>query len=238
MAAGANAIKGLAIMASSSTRSVFNLSFSKNNLADVTAKSTSQWILSSLIGTGIGVGCCHLVGQDIVLGAIAYGSLSIFTLTSSWMAVKSIPVSSINNARLSRLCSIFLAKIQATEEEKLRRWNHRRSHHQPRSIDQSEMDHEDVNFERIECSIDRIDSSDIHDSVPGPVEMAEMDPPLPSLWHYLHHQLQYLPVTRSRSQPDEHPIIVGSSMSDIIKGSPDLLVVLLTTYRFTRYMVR
>ena len=42
-------------MASSSTRSVFNLSFAKeNNIADITAKSTSQWIFSSLLGTAAG----------------------------------------------------------------------------------------------------------------------------------------------------------------------------------------
>ena len=46
-------------MASSSTRSVFNLSFAKeNNIADITAKSTSQWIFSSLLGTAAGVCVC------------------------------------------------------------------------------------------------------------------------------------------------------------------------------------
>jgi hypothetical protein len=47
--------QGLALMASGSTRSVFNLSFAMdNNIADITAKSTSQWIFSSLIGTAAG----------------------------------------------------------------------------------------------------------------------------------------------------------------------------------------
>jgi hypothetical protein len=226
MAATANAIKGLAVMASSSTRSVFNLSFSKNNLADVTAKSTSQWILSSLIGAGIGIGCAQYIGQDIVLGSLAYGVLSIFTLGSSWMAVKSIPVSSINATRLSILCDIFLAKISAAEENKLRRWNHRRSSLQHSSMDESEPMEEDQ-FEKIECSLDRIDSSEMHDSIPTPVEMAEIDPPLPSLWHYLSLG------SRSKS---ELPIVVGTSVSDIVNQDADLLVVLLTTYRFSKYI--
>ena len=47
--------QGLAFMASGSTRSVFNLTFAKdNNIADITAKATSQWIFSSLIGTAAG----------------------------------------------------------------------------------------------------------------------------------------------------------------------------------------
>lgn len=42
-------------MANGSTRSVFNLSFAKdNNIADITAKSTSQWIFASLFGTAAG----------------------------------------------------------------------------------------------------------------------------------------------------------------------------------------
>lgn len=47
--------QGLAWMANGSTRSVFNLSFAKdNNIADITAKSTSQWIFASLFGTAAG----------------------------------------------------------------------------------------------------------------------------------------------------------------------------------------
>ena len=51
-------------MASGSTRSVFNLTFAKdNNIADITAKATSQWIFSSLIGTAVGgsiLGCVKM----------------------------------------------------------------------------------------------------------------------------------------------------------------------------------
>jgi hypothetical protein len=63
LGAVANAIKGLAWMAGGSTRSAFNVSFSRHgNIADVTAKATSQTICTSLLGNFAGVALASIIG--------------------------------------------------------------------------------------------------------------------------------------------------------------------------------
>ncbi|KAK2076566.1 hypothetical protein QBZ16_005326 [Prototheca wickerhamii] len=63
-ASTANGLKGLAWMAGGSARAVFNNSFAKRaNLADVTAKATSQAICAGLLGTAGGIALAAAMGQ-------------------------------------------------------------------------------------------------------------------------------------------------------------------------------
>lgn len=56
MASIANTLKGVSMMAGGSTRAAFNISFAQGeNIADITAKATSQYICTSLLGTCIGI---------------------------------------------------------------------------------------------------------------------------------------------------------------------------------------
>ena len=67
LGAVANGIKGLAWMAGGSTRSAFNVSFARHgNIADITAKATSQTILTSLFGNFLGVALATYVGYGIL----------------------------------------------------------------------------------------------------------------------------------------------------------------------------
>ncbi|KIY92039.1 putative UPF0420 protein C16orf58 like protein [Monoraphidium neglectum] len=73
----ANMIKGLSWMAGGSTRSVFNLSFVRdNNIADITAKNTSQYIFASLFGTALGVSICAYIGQSAPLALTSFSLLA------------------------------------------------------------------------------------------------------------------------------------------------------------------
>lgn len=66
LGAGANAIKGLAWMAGGSTRSAFNVAFSRHgNIADITAKATSQTICTSLLGNFAGVALASYIGYAV-----------------------------------------------------------------------------------------------------------------------------------------------------------------------------
>lgn len=64
----ANMLKGLSWMAGGSTRAAFNVSFARGeNIADITAKGTSQFICTSLIGTAVGVVICSVVRAPLLL---------------------------------------------------------------------------------------------------------------------------------------------------------------------------
>ncbi|GFR42027.1 hypothetical protein Agub_g2844 [Astrephomene gubernaculifera] len=108
----ANTLKGLAWMAAGSTRSVFHLSFARdNNIADVTAKGTSQYIFASLVGTAGGAVMCAAVGQSGAAAGGCFGLLAAAALASAYMAVQVIPLSTLNATRLQLLIEAFLSSI-------------------------------------------------------------------------------------------------------------------------------
>ena len=112
----ANAIKGLAWMAGGSSRSAFNVAFAiDRNIADITAKATSQTICTSLAGTMIGMGIASMVGQSI---PSAVACFSGFAAIHIWTAVKSaqiVPLATLNPSRLTVLAEIFLKQHNVVE---------------------------------------------------------------------------------------------------------------------------
>ena len=102
----ANMLKGLSWMAAGSTRSVFNLSFVRdNNIADITAKGTSQYIFASLFGTAAGVTLCAHVGLSAGAALTAFGALTAASLYGAFCTVKSIPLPTLNSTRLQLLAN-------------------------------------------------------------------------------------------------------------------------------------
>jgi hypothetical protein len=57
--------------------------FVANNIADITAKATSQTIAVSLIGTTLGISVCGVVGQSVPAAFAAYSVFSAIHLYSS-----------------------------------------------------------------------------------------------------------------------------------------------------------
>jgi hypothetical protein len=105
----ANAIKGLAWMAGGSSRSAFNVAFALDrNIADITAKATSQTICTSLAGTLIGMGAASLVGQSLPAAAACFSSFAAFHI---WTAIKSarvVQLATLNPSRLTMLAEMFV----------------------------------------------------------------------------------------------------------------------------------
>lgn len=105
----ANAIKGLAWMAGGSSRSAFNVAFAiDRNIADITAKATSQTICTSLAGTMIGMGAASVVGQSLPAAAACFSSFAAFHI---WTAVKSarvVPLATLNPSRLTMLAEMYV----------------------------------------------------------------------------------------------------------------------------------
>ncbi|GIL58857.1 hypothetical protein Vafri_13826 [Volvox africanus] len=287
----ANTLKGLAWMAAGSTRSVFHLSFARdNNIADVTAKGTSQYIFASLVGTAGGAVMCAAVGQSWAAAASCFGLLAAATIGSAYMAVQAIPLSTLNATRLQLLVDAFLASISPTDvHDRLRRHHDGRTTYVTNNIDDDDGGHggdvdgaayrgassaaaeaDDINDgarggsggvasqaagsfggrdrdrdygsgmrrwprPRAYRTVDRCyigpstheyemmydDSMD--PQVPTPLELSPLDPPLP-----------YFSRAADRLSPD---IMVGSRLEHIVDGNANLLVMLLTTYKYAHFMV-
>ncbi|MEW5320471.1 MAG: hypothetical protein WDW38_011541 [Sanguina aurantia] len=160
---GAWGAEGTAIMASGSTRSVFSLSFAAdNNIADITAKGTSQYILASFLGTAAGATLCTQIGQDLDLAMAAYSVLTTITLYASYATVKSIPLATLNSIRLQLVAEAFLTSIT-------------RAPASTRTMQEADSS---------SCSGSSSSSSkglDKKFDVPTPKELAAVDPPLPRL---------------------------------------------------------
>lgn len=98
-------------MAGGSSRSALNVAFAKeNNIAEITAKATSQTICSSLIGTGFGLGIAAYIGQSSSLALFCFSGIAFVHLWTSWKSVKTVPLSTLNPTRLWLLAQDFVNK--------------------------------------------------------------------------------------------------------------------------------
>jgi len=105
--AAANAVKGLAWMAGGSARSAFNVSFaSDNNIADITAKATSQMICTSIVGTSIGLALASVIHQSTGAAFGCYAVLAALHLWTGYESAKTVPLATLNPSRLGALALI------------------------------------------------------------------------------------------------------------------------------------
>ena len=105
----ANAVKGLAWMAGGSARSAFNVAFAADrNIADLTAKATSQTICTSLIGTAIGMGIAASIEQSVGLAFAWYSVLGMLHMWTSVQSAHSVPLATLNPSRLHLLANAVL----------------------------------------------------------------------------------------------------------------------------------
>lgn len=117
MASAANAVKGLAWMAGGSSRSAFNVAFARdNNIADVTAKATSQTICTSLLGTTAGVALAAAIGQSAGSALACYAALSAVHMWSGYRSAACVPLSTLNPSRTLLLAQLFLEQQQQQRE--------------------------------------------------------------------------------------------------------------------------
>ncbi|KXZ46824.1 hypothetical protein GPECTOR_40g558 [Gonium pectorale] len=269
----ANTLKGLAWMAAGSTRSVFHLSFARdNNIADVTAKGTSQYIFASLVGTAGGALMCAAVGQSGPAAAACFGALAAATLGSAYMAVQVIPLATLNATRLQLLVDAFLNSITpgAAAAASAGGGGGSGGEADPRvgisggggSGRRRMLDDEDDEYDeyadvdgyyvdgrgtagagtsprqrrrRARCTEDRcyigpsiheydmMYDDSLEPRILSPLELSPLDPPLP-----------YFSRAAGRLSP---PIHVGSRLEHMVEGNANLLVMLLTTYRYRHFMV-
>eukprot|EP00192_Tetraselmis_astigmatica_P009119 CAMPEP_0117660608 /NCGR_PEP_ID=MMETSP0804-20121206/7058_1 /TAXON_ID=1074897 /ORGANISM="Tetraselmis astigmatica, Strain CCMP880" /LENGTH=615 /DNA_ID=CAMNT_0005467347 /DNA_START=51 /DNA_END=1899 /DNA_ORIENTATION=- len=108
MGAGANTLKGLTWMALGATSAAFNLAFQqKNNIADIHARSTTQSITVSLVGTAAGAWFASIVGQSPTDALAVSAALCGVNLLAAHQASKSVPLQTLNPVRSQILAGIF-----------------------------------------------------------------------------------------------------------------------------------
>ena len=118
MGALANGLKGLSWMAGGATRSAFNVSFAKReNIADVTAKATSQAIVCSLVGTWTGLGVAAAIHQDVYAAAVVCTGLSSINIYAAYKSARKAPLRSLNPSRVTLLTQQAIDGIELCTPE-------------------------------------------------------------------------------------------------------------------------
>ena len=117
VASVANTAKNIGFLTASASRAALHQALAtNNNLADVTAKTGSQSILASLVGTSVGLSLSMVLQQqqqatDIVPHAqYCWGFLvlSLIHQTGNYMALRSVPLTRLNRHRLHLVLDRYL----------------------------------------------------------------------------------------------------------------------------------
>eukprot|EP00968_Pinguiococcus_pyrenoidosus_P011680 scaffold964_cov261-Pinguiococcus_pyrenoidosus.AAC.6 len=104
IASVANCGKNISFLAASASRAAIHQSFAtKDNLADVTAKTGSQTIAMSTIGTGLGIGVGALAGGEWIKVAIGVIALNAVHLCFNYISLKHVILRTLNQQRLGLL---------------------------------------------------------------------------------------------------------------------------------------
>lgn len=105
----ANIGKNVSCLASSATRAAINNSFVRmDNLADITGKSGSQAIASSLIGTGLAVIVSPVIGSSFLPVLSTFVVLSSIQLYALYRAVTLVELDTLNLQRIELIIAQFL----------------------------------------------------------------------------------------------------------------------------------
>lgn len=123
LASVANIGKNIGFLTASASRAALHQSLAlKQNLADVTAKSGSQSIAASLIGTTLGIGLSPILG-DVTHFALGFVGLSAIHLGCNYLSLKAIPLYRFDRHRLHLVLkryvqkNIVLTPAQVAEQE-------------------------------------------------------------------------------------------------------------------------
>jgi hypothetical protein len=113
LAAFANFGKNVSALATSASRAAIHKSFAKEeNLADITAKTASQNILSATLGTSLGISIATYAQQNYEFTLACFSILSLTSLICSHYSLQHVTINTLNLVRLEALLVQF---IQSSE---------------------------------------------------------------------------------------------------------------------------
>ncbi|OEU16350.1 DUF647-domain-containing protein, partial [Fragilariopsis cylindrus CCMP1102] len=97
----ANIGKNIGFLTASASRAALHQSLAiSGNLGDVTAKSGSQSILASLVGTSLGIGLSTILQHDTFNFGICFICLSAIHQGCTFMSLRNVPLTHLNRHRL------------------------------------------------------------------------------------------------------------------------------------------
>ncbi len=105
LAAIANVGKNISFLAASASRAAIHKTFAiSENLADITAKTGSQNILCSMIGTSLGITAATFVGNhDLTTTMMIFSVLSAASMVCSYQSLKYVTINTISIGRLEKI---------------------------------------------------------------------------------------------------------------------------------------
>eukprot|EP01032_Pedospumella_encystans_P017618 gene17618-20071_t len=124
IASVANVAKNISFLAASASRAAIHKSFAlQENLADVTAKTGSQSIVSSLIGTSLGVSLSTLVAANIATAPGQYEAtvglycvLSSVSIAVTYWSLKHVTITSLSQQRLDYVLYHYFSTPMGNDE--------------------------------------------------------------------------------------------------------------------------
>ena len=125
IASVANVAKNISFLAASASRAAIHKSFAlQENLADVTAKTGSQSIVSSLIGTSLGVSLSTLVAANIATAPGQYEAtvglycvLSSVSIAVTYWSLKHVTITSLSQQRLDYVLYHYFSTPMGNSEK-------------------------------------------------------------------------------------------------------------------------
>jgi hypothetical protein len=209
LGATANAVKGLAWMAGGSSRSAFNVAFAQDrNIADITAKATSQTICTSLLGTAVGMAIAASIEQSVGLCFAWYSALAAIHMYSAVESAKSVPLKTLNPSRLKKLSELMLYSLDGGSGS---------------SIYTSRTSDPNSSYSKEE----RLIASLIDRKLPTPAELAVHDPLFPPLPGHL---------TKNNNTSSLN-LVVGTSLRQLASAEPTTVAALLPLYKNKKYVL-
>jgi hypothetical protein len=115
LASLANIGKNISYLSASASRVAIHKSFTRHeNLADVTAKTGSQTILSSLLGTSLGIYISTLVNHSYPLTSAAFLLCSAMHLSCTYLSLQSVTIRTLTHSKLQEIFGSYLANLSCT----------------------------------------------------------------------------------------------------------------------------
>ena len=115
LAAFANVGKNISFLAASASRAAIHKSFAiHENLADVTAKTGSQCILASLVGTSLGLSLAAGLAGSYPSIMAAFVACSVLNLGATYFSLKGVTLTTLSVARLEFIVGQYLDEIKAS----------------------------------------------------------------------------------------------------------------------------
>jgi hypothetical protein len=105
----ANMGKNVSFLAASASRAAIHRSFAVHgNLADVTAKSGSQAIVCSLVGTSIGISLATAIHNEYMYTLGVFGVCAVMSMSATYLSLRTVTLSSLTSDKLDHVLDHYL----------------------------------------------------------------------------------------------------------------------------------